>query len=178
MQLSDHDLIINIGRGNKKCYHQLFDNYYDNLCQYAYTIVKDMDEAKDIVQNIFLKLWENRMQLEITHIKTYLYRAVYHNSINQLEYKAVRERFKYSNMQSQYTDNQLPEVFSGELEENVRTAIGLLPARCREIFIMSRYNELKYSEIADKLGISVNTVENQMSKALRILRERLDTFIK
>jgi RNA polymerase sigma-70 factor (ECF subfamily) len=153
-----------------------FDTYYEKLCRYAHTIVRDMDEAQDIVQNVFIKIWERKETLATVAIKSYLYKAVHNHCMNQLEARAVRK--KYQDKEAvDLSPVQEPEVFPHELEQKIVAVINTLPQQCRLIFMMSRYHELKYTEIAATLGISVNTIENQISKALRILRTHLqDTY--
>ena len=174
MQFSESEIIENIKKGNLDCFQQIFDTYYENLCQYAFTILRDMDEAEDIVQSMFLRIWEKRESLNITNsIRSYIYRAVHNQCLNQIEHRTIRQRYIEYNVQSAFSGEQLPDVFPQELEENIVAIISQLPKQCRIIFMMSRYEELKYSEISQKLGISVNTVENQISKALKILRAKL-----
>ena len=170
----DQQLIHHIQEGDEASYRQLFDVYYENLCHYAFTIVRDMDDAEDIVQAVFVKIWEKRKSWMINHtIKSYLYKAVYHQCINQVEHRAVREKYQERTIVEQTIHFQLPEVFPSELEERIISAINSLPPQCRTIFMLSRYEDMKYVEIASRLDISVNTIENQISKALRILRSQL-----
>lgn len=172
--LSDPELIKAIRDGNAEVFRQVFDACYESLCQYAFTIVKDFDQAEDVVQSILVKLWERRETLEIkTSVRSYLFRSVYNQCINQLEHVAIKKRFDATVQNSPGRDEQQPDVFPLELEDNIRKAIDTLPQQCRTIFIMSRYEELRYSEIAEKLDISVNTIQNQICKALKILREEL-----
>jgi len=154
-------------------------SHYENLCQYAFTIVKDSGEAEDIVQSMFVKIWEKRGELEIKHtIRSYLFKAVYHQCINQLEHRTVKQKHKLHIAHEMHGETQLPETFQQELEENITAAINTLPGQCRKIFMMSRYDQLRYAEIASQLNISVNTVENQISKALKILRTKLKDVIE
>lgn len=174
MQVSEQQLIDGIRGGNQAHFQHLFHTYYDSLCQYAYTLLRDMDEAEDIVQSMFVKLWEKHEILTITHtFKSYLYRAVHNLCMNHLEHRGIRQKHVVYAVQ-QGVDVQRPEVFPEELEASIVAAIDSLPDQCRRIFTMSRYEEMKYSEIAHRLEISVNTVENQVSKALKLLRERLN----
>jgi RNA polymerase sigma-70 factor (ECF subfamily) len=175
----NQDTIRAIRNGNKDAFRQVFNTCYESLCQYAFTLLKDMDEAEDIVQSMFLKLWERREDLDIRHaLRSYLFKAVYHQCINQLEHRAIKLKHQDQGARDTLAGVQQPEVFPEELEENIRSAINGLPQQCRLVFMMSRYEELRYAEIAQKLDISVNTVENQVSKALKILRSRLkDTFV-
>jgi RNA polymerase sigma-70 factor (ECF subfamily) len=179
VQLPDQEIIKAIRQGDKDVFEQVFHACYENLCQYAFTILKDMDEAEDIVQSMFLKVWEKRGELNIQQsMRSYLFRAVYHQCINQLEHRTIKMKHREYGVYEGLYKVQQPEVFPEELSENIRTAINDLPHQCRTIFMMSRYEELRYAEIAQKLNISVNTIENQISKALRILRLKLkDHFI-
>jgi RNA polymerase sigma-70 factor (ECF subfamily) len=154
-------------------------SHYESLCRYAYTILKNTEEAEDVVQSMFVKIWEKREDLDVRHtIRSYLFKAVYHQCINQLEHRTVIQKHQVHVAHDAQAGTQLPETFQNELEENIIAAINSLPEQCRIIFMMSRYDELRYAEIASHLNISVNTVENQISKALRILRERLKDLIE
>lgn len=177
VQETEQQIIEGIRKGDKACFQRVFENYYEKLCDYAFTILRDRDEAEDAVQTMFLKVWEKREGLMITHtVKSYLYRAIHNFCLNQLEHRDIRQKHVEFSMHHA-TDIQQPEVFQTELEGNIQSAIEQLPEQCRIIFKMSRYEELKYSEIAERLGISVNTVENQVSKALRILRTQLTNIL-
>jgi len=169
----EHDRILQqIREGDDESFRKIFHAYYEGLCQYAFTLLRDMDDAEDIVQSVFLKIWEKHQTLIITHtIKSYLYKAVYHQCVNQFEHRVVRTKFHEHTTAEKSQDVQHPEVFPNELEERIIAAINTLPKQCRTIFVMSRYQEMKYAEIAKVLDLSVNTIENQISKALRILRE-------
>lgn len=179
MNLPDKEIIRALGNGNSNAFQQVFNDCYESLCQYAFTILKDMDEAEDMVQSTFIKIWENRENLDIKYtLKAYLFKAVYHKCINQLEHRAIKLKYQDHGVRVHSSQVQHPEVFPNELEDNIKKAIGKLPPQCRIIFMMSRYDELRYSEIAQKLNISVNTIENQISKALKILRSELkDIFV-
>ncbi|HYE72513.1 MAG TPA: RNA polymerase sigma-70 factor, partial [Blastocatellia bacterium] len=129
---------------------------------------------EDIVQSMFLKIWEKRANLEIRqNIRSYLFRAVYHQCMNHLDHRLVERKHVDHELHDNLRSIQQPEVFPDELEENIKDAINGLPGQCRLIFMMSRYEELRYAEIAQKLNLSVNTIENQISKALKILRSKL-----
>ncbi|MEJ7644746.1 MAG: RNA polymerase sigma-70 factor [Chryseolinea sp.] len=164
--------------GNAGAFQRVFDACYESLCEYAFTILRDSDESEDIVQTMFIKLWERRGDLDIKHsIKSYMFRAVYNQCINQLEHKTVKKKH-YDRTQFNLSGTiQHPEVFIDELDDKIRETVELLPPQCRTIFIMSRYEELRYAEIAERLNISVNTIQNQVCKALKILRVELRDFI-
>ena len=169
---SDKEIIKAIGEGRTSAFKLVFDSCYEKLCQYAFTIVKDTDEAEDIVQAMFVKLWERRETLDIKYsIRSYLFKSVYHQCINQLEHRKIKLKFQDDSQWNPVHTNI--DAFPNELEERLRRVVEGLPPQCRTIFIMSRYEELRYPEIASKLNISVNTIQNQICKALRILRAEL-----
>ncbi len=169
----EQKIIQGLRDGDEAIYQSIFRQHFENLCKYAFTIVKDADEAKDVVQTLFMKMWEKRNELTITGtLKSYLYKATHNQCLNRLEHREVRLRFQTEDA-SKSREVQHPEVFPNELEGRIKTIIQNLPPQCRTIFMMSRYEEMKYAEIASALGISVNTIENQVSKALRILRDNL-----
>ncbi|WP_316814926.1 RNA polymerase sigma-70 factor [Pedobacter nyackensis] len=163
-----------------QAFEQLFKSHFKALHAYANVILKDEDDAEEIVQNMFLKFWEKRELLHVqTSLKAYLYKCVYHDSLNFLKHQKIKT--KYQDFAA-YTMNEghLPassKVEMTELEYNLGLALNELPEQCRTIFQMSRFEELKYREIAERLGLSIKTIENQMGKALRILRMELADFL-
>jgi RNA polymerase sigma-70 factor, ECF subfamily len=170
----DQQIIAEIHQGNPDTFRWVFNAYYEKLCQYAFTILKDMDEAEDIVQAMFIKIWEQRKNLEVKQsMQSYLFKSVYHKCINLIEHRGIKQKYQEHGKHVMKNEVQWPETFPHELEDNIKSVINKLPPQCRTIFMMSRYEELRYAEIAAKLNISVNTIENQISKALKILREEL-----
>jgi len=137
-----------------------------------------MDEARDIVQNVLVGIYEKRNALEITtSIKAYLYKSVYHACLNALTqvqiHKDHHEQLKH---QLSFTDDH-DTMINAELEAKIWSAVQSLPGQCRKIFEMNRFEGMKNSEIAKVLGISIRTVETQISKALKILRDNLSDFL-
>lgn len=176
---SDVEIFRAIGKGNSVVFKQVFMSHYESLCRYAFTILKNAEEAEDVVQSMFVKIWEKREGLEVKHtIRSYLFKAVYHQCLNHLEHRTVKMKHHVHIAHETQAETQLPETFQHELEENIIAAINGLPDQCRIIFMMSRFDELRYAEIASHLNISVNTVENQISKALKILRAKLKDVIE
>ena len=154
----------------------LFRNYYSELCSYANTWLKDTDAAEDVVQEVMFRIWVNRASLVITtSVKSYLYRAVRNSSMNVLKHVNIREQYKEQRTVDQTEEIDTLEI--SELQQKIRHAIDLLPIERKKVFIMSRYEGLTYNQIADILGISVKTVENQMGKALKFLREELSDYL-
>lgn len=174
--VSDHSL-----QGDDDvAFEQLFKTHYKALHAYANVILKEEDLAEEIVQAMFLKFWEKRQLLQVqSSIKAYLYKCVYHDCLNHLKHEKIKlkhQQFTYHTMDTHH-EPASAKVELTELELNLRTALNELPEQCRTIFQMSRFEELKYREIAEQLGLSIKTVENQMGKALRVLRFKLADFL-
>lgn len=154
----------------------IFTAHYNNLRYYAFSILKDDVLAEEAVQNIFCRIWENGNFDPERITQAYLYRSVYNESLNFLKKEQIKARHE-----SQWANDVVEEgsdnVDYKALYEKAQQALSELPEQCRTIFQMSRMEQLKYREIAERLGISVKTVEAQMSKALRILRVRLADFL-
>ncbi|WP_081659313.1 RNA polymerase sigma-70 factor [Pedobacter glucosidilyticus] len=166
---------------DEKTFEQLFKSHYQALYAYAYTFLKDEMQAEETVQGFFLKAWEKRNQLgELLLKKSYLYKSIYHDCLNQLRHQKVKNQYS---QQIMYLEGESTErsadtrAHTKELEQQITEALIALPEQCRTIFQMSRFEELKYREIAEALAISVKTVENQMGKALKIMRSRLTEFL-
>ncbi|MDR0367608.1 MAG: RNA polymerase sigma-70 factor [Bacteroidales bacterium] len=166
--------------GSHEAYEVLFTRWYTPLCDYAYGIVYSADEAEDIVQKMFCKLWDQRDRIEIrTSIKSYLYRVVHNDCINRVkQLKNMDEHHRYLGFDFQNGfENASDQLEYNELKQKIETAIENLPPRCREVFELSRYSCLSYAEIAEKMGISSGTVEKQISKALQVLRKELGDYL-
>lgn len=164
---------------SKADFEKLFNNHYSNLCAYANNFLKDVDASEEVVQEVLFKLWTNKDSLIITSsIQSYLFRAVRNASLNVLKHINIREDYKMHNeyeMQDELSSED--EMIVSELDQKIRNTIDQLPIERKKVFIMSRYDGLKYKEIAEKLNISVSTVENQMVKALKFLRTELKDYL-
>jgi RNA polymerase sigma-70 factor (ECF subfamily) len=174
------NLIHQINTGNELAFEKVFKQYFKSLQNYAYTILKDLDVAEEMVQNVFLKIWEKREKLPTDAVvSSYLYKSVYHESLNYLRHEKVKISHQQQTLYSmkEETDNASDRIKLKQLEEHLQKALNDLPQQCRTIFQMSRFDELRYREIADELGISIKTVENHMGKALRLLRLKLVEFL-
>jgi RNA polymerase sigma-70 factor, ECF subfamily len=176
MEVNDKELVSLIERRNEVAFEQVFKQYYKNLHAYACSILKDEIAAEEMVQNVFYKLWERTDNLSINgSLAAYLYRAVNNESLNYLKHQKVRAAHGKFVV---YRGEELTENASGdlqvkELQARLQTALNELPEQCRTIFQLSRFEELRYRDIADQLGLSIKTVENQMGKALKLLRLKL-----
>lgn len=158
----------------------LFKLHYQNLCSYAYLFLKDTDTSEDTVQEVFYKLWNKRADIKIdTSLKSYLFRAVRNGCMNVIEHMKVREGFRDSTAHGLGAEQMsaVDPAIVNELEQKIRETIDKLPPERKKVFVMSRYEGLKYREIAEELGISVKTVENQMYQALGFMRENLKEYM-
>jgi RNA polymerase sigma-70 factor (family 1) len=180
VQIAEQHIAETLLVPSEQAFEQLFRDYYPRLCAFALTLLHNKEEAEEIVQTMFCRLWEQRDSIDVTtSVQAYLFRAVRNASLNQIKKTQIRDAYKVMNLD---TINSNPEfqpdrITQSELSKRLEKAISGLPEQCRLIFKMSRFEELKYREIADNLGISIKTVENQMGKALKILRGEMRDFI-
>ncbi|WP_216616700.1 RNA polymerase sigma-70 factor [Marinifilum caeruleilacunae] len=165
---------------SREDFENLFNDHYSRLCAYAYNFLKEQEGSEEIVQEVFFKLWINRSEIQInSSMESYLYRSVRNASLNLIKHISIREKYKEYNKEAIEYDEQIDKdpMNASELELKIRASIDKLPEQRKKIFILSRYEQLKYKEIAEQLGISVKTVENQMGKALKFLREELADYL-
>ncbi|MES2779705.1 MAG: RNA polymerase sigma-70 factor [Bacteroidota bacterium] len=177
---TDSELILNIRAGDIRSFERVFNLYAEQLVRYATTIVKDNDDAEDIVQQLFVALWDKKGIPDVNgSLKSYLYRSVYNSSLNKLKQVKVRESYAsdMTYVSDGFTASASESVEHKETVKRVDAAIEELPEQCKLIFKMSRIEQLKYQEIADQLGLSVKTVEAQMGKALKHMRTRLKDYL-
>ncbi|MDR6782985.1 RNA polymerase sigma-70 factor (ECF subfamily) [Pedobacter africanus] len=176
----DHNLLERIRAGDKNAFQEIFHKFYRKLRVYAYTFVKENEDAEEIVQQVFCRIWERRDQLRPEgSLQSLLYRSVYNESLSQLRHQKVRNTFQvHQTKQMENTDRDAShQLIASELNRQIQHAIAKLPEQCRTIFQMSRFEQLKYQQIADALNISIKTVENQMGKALKVMRIKLIEFL-
>lgn len=184
MELQNLKLIDGIRKGDMVAFEELYNRYYVFLCVIAEHIVKNSSDAEEIVSDVFLKLWSIREKIEITaSVKGYLVKAVQNTSLNYIE----RNRFINNNSErlsssdnsllAWDSDYPLGQLYQKEVVEVLENAISSLPEACRNVFLLSRKDNLKYSDIACKLEISVNTVKTQMKIALAHLRTDLKDYL-
>ncbi len=169
-----------IRNGDEKAFELMFKGHYKSLCNFACSFIGDMDEAEEIVQQVFYSLWAKRESIDITStLKAYLFKAVHNSSLNKIKQGKVRHM--YAEHQKATANVESPsssQILQGkELEALINTAIDELPEQCGIVFRMSRFGNMKYSEIAEELDISVKTVENHMGKALKLMREKLKDYL-
>ena len=166
--------------GDENAFKYFFDTYYDNLCNFVNSYLRDETLAEDIVQNIFIYLWENRNSLPTNcSIKSYLYTASKNKSLNHLRNEKNKNRIVGELLtQAEFNSEEKADQFLEfeELRKVVFSAIDVLPANCKTIYKLSRDEGLTNKEIAERLGVSVKTVENQMTIAIRKIKEFLQPY--
>jgi len=182
MLSTDNIAVKELKNGNKKTFERIFKTYYRTLCFYAEGMTGEKEAAEEIVSDFFLKLWENREIIYITtSLQAYLYKGVYNNSLKYLEHLKVlrkyREHVRYitenRDLFLAQDDNPLSMLTSQETAAEIEHAINALPAQCKEVFELVRMEELSYQEVAKRLGVSINTVRTQITRAMTKLRESL-----
>ena len=176
----EQDIWQSISAGDELAYQGLFKSHYAMLTLYAMRFVQDMENAEEIVQDVFFNLWENRQKRDINvSLKSYLYRTVKNTCLNLLKHRKVEDRYReHFSRELQYDElNEDNWMVETELSDKITAAIEKLPPERKKVFVLSRFEELKYREIAEKLNLSIKTVENQMGKALKFLREELKDYL-
>ncbi|MCG8580837.1 MAG: RNA polymerase sigma-70 factor, partial [Bacteroidales bacterium] len=143
-------------------YEVLFNEHYSRMVSYAFNFLKEQEASEEIAQEVFYQLWINRERTEIkTAISSYLYRAVRNRCINLIKHIDIRENYKAHNQyeidkaDAEHTDT----LTVSELDSKIRTAIDNMPLQRKKIFLMSRYEDMTYKEIAEKMGLSKKTIE-------------------
>jgi RNA polymerase sigma-70 factor (ECF subfamily) len=169
-----------VREGNIGAFETLFRVYYQPLCNLAMSLLKDADTAEEVVQDFFFNYWKNREEIFIrVSVRAYLFNAVRNASLKYLERQGVRRRYAERVLAENPEAKQVlltDEIEARELQREIDQALASLPERCRVIFRMSRYEGIKYQDIAEELSVSVKTVEADMTKTLKVLRKRLAGF--
>jgi RNA polymerase sigma-70 factor, ECF subfamily len=172
----DNEIIGRIRQGDIKQFETLFRSSYASLVKYARTLLKDKDTAEEIVQDLFVKLWQDKEKIKIeSSLNGYLFRSVHNRCLHYIEHQNVVDRHAQEMAHYPGTDSESPAdiIQYKELQAKIARIIEKLPERCGKIFCMNRFEGLKYFEIAEKLSISVKTVEANMGKALKEFRKAL-----
>jgi RNA polymerase sigma-70 factor (ECF subfamily) len=180
VDLLEKQVLASLSQGSESAIEMLFKTYYQPLCQYAYGFLRDRDEAEEVVQATFINVWDRREELSIqSSVKSYLFRAVRNSCLNVIKHQRVKKEHETHELAlgEPIHEGATEGVMASELERRITAAMKALPEQCRLVFQLSRFEELRYAEIADQLNISVKTVENHMGKALRIMREQLKDYL-
>jgi RNA polymerase sigma-70 factor, ECF subfamily len=179
-QDSDLELVERLRSGDTTALDELLRLYWPSLVRYAERLLGNPDAAEDVAQQVFLQLWQRRADWQVGgSVRTYLYRLAHHRAIDEQRRQAVRQRWdKIFHRQERSRPVTPEQVAQGnELDAAVHAAIASLPERRREVFELVRFHDLSYQEVGEIMGISAQTVANQMSAALRALRLGLEPFL-
>jgi RNA polymerase sigma-70 factor (ECF subfamily) len=174
--ITDDLLVKEIKENNKEAFKSLYDRYSRKIYYFSLRYLGSKEETEELLQSTFINIWQHRKSLDATlPVKDYIFRSAVNYITNYLKKKAVRTRFNESEthkgeIQSNHTYEQ---VFLHDLESSINSIVGTLPSQQQKIFRLSRYEGLTHKEIASKLDLSVRTVENQMYRALKVLRKIL-----
>jgi RNA polymerase sigma-70 factor (ECF subfamily) len=174
--IRDTEIIRRIRNGDKEQFESLFRSSYVSLVRYAKTLIKDYDTAEEIVQDLFFRLWQDKEKINIeSSLNGYLFRSVHNRCLHHIEHNRIVERHAE---EMSYRQTESPESPSDilsykELQDKIARILERLPEKCGKIFAMSRFEGLKYTEIAEKLSVSVKTVEANMGRALKEFRKEL-----
>jgi RNA polymerase sigma-70 factor, ECF subfamily len=175
---NDQELFTKVKEGDEKAFEVLFRAYYPFLCMYCTRLIKDASAAEEIVQELFVKLWEKRSQIMIeSSVKNYLFRAVKNHCLNYIKHNHIKSEYNRKMLEASEPSSQETDEPDADLMQLIEESISSLPDKRREIFRLNREEGLKYREIAEKLNISIKTVETQMGLALKTLREKLRDFL-
>lgn len=177
--MDERELLDRLRRGDDAAYEAIFRQWYAPLVATTAALLRDTGPAEEVVQDVLLELWRRRESLTLEQsLRAYLFQASRNRALNYLRRQRVETRGEPTIAAAMPTPDQADtEVREAELREAIQVAIAGLPDRCREVFELSRIQGLKYSEIATEMGISVKTVEAQMGKALRVMREKLAPWL-
>ena len=174
-------LALRIKLGDEQAFELLFRKYYARLAGFANKFLNNPEESREIVQEVFMKIWEGREGIDPEDsLKSYVFKIAQNLSLNRLRKKKVESKYVeiYKLVYIDHSEfSSYESLLARELEDNITTAINTIPPKCKRVFELSRIEGLKYGEIADVLNISVKTVEAQMSKALKILRFELKDYL-
>ncbi|WP_164111971.1 MULTISPECIES: RNA polymerase sigma factor [Sphingobacterium] len=176
--LNDVALLQEMARGSTKAYEQLYEHYFDDIYQHVFSKIGEEEATKDIVHEIFLKLWEKRKyHNNVGNVKGYLFMITKNHILDIIARHKVLQKyydsFRGSIGLTEGTDHLIQEK---EINRYLEEAIDALPAKMRNIFELSRKEFLSHKEIADKLDISEKTVKTQINNALKVLRKKLHPF--
>jgi len=174
--IRDNEIIRRIRQGDVGQFESLFRSSYVSLVKYARTLIKDQDTAEEIVQELFVRLWQEKEKIKIeSSLNGYLFRSVHNRCLHYIEHLKVVDRHaeEISNTSPDTSEDPSEILHYKELQVRIAGILERLPERCGMIFCMSRFEGLKYSEIAEKLSVSVKTVEASMGKALKEFRKEL-----
>jgi RNA polymerase sigma-70 factor (ECF subfamily) len=172
----EEDLLMHrFKSGSVEAYKIIFDQYYKPLCSFAKKYVLDLAVAEDIVQDLFVRFWEQRNEFQLrASAKSYLFQAARNECLNYLKHQNVKEKYRQHIMNVSTDSFFHDKLEEEEINQMVYEVIRSLPPRCRQIFELSRFEGKTFDEIAQELSVSKNTIKNQLVSALRQIRQSLE----
>lgn len=177
MDLVNSDVHL-INLKDEKAFENIFKTYYSSLASFAMKYVKEPELAEEIVQEMFSNMWIRHETLRIqTSLKSYLFGAVRNACLNYIKHQKVEQKYAGHTLRTASKEEATDFLELDELKAKIALAMDKIPAKCREIFELNRFEGKRYKEIADELNLSLKTVENQMGKALKILRDELGEYL-
>ena len=173
---SESNLALNLKKGDKRAFETIFEQYKSKLYSFALGYLHSPNEAEDILQNTFLSLWEHRHSIDETlSVKSYLYKTVINNVYNYLKHEGIKRKhvdftLNYALEEDDYSQRS---IYFNDLKQRIESLVEHLPAQQQKIFKLSRWDGLSHDDIARQLGLSVRSVENQVYRALKFIKEHL-----
>ena len=171
----DSQFWVAVQENDPFAFERIFRKYYKALCGYVLGILGDEGQAEDVVQEVFIYFWEHREELKVENsLRAYLYTSVRHRALKLLQKQALIQ--KHSSKLTEFVEYMLSTEYTFEEEQAIskmKEVLQELPQQCLKVFLMSNLEEKKYSEIADELGISINTVKSHITKAYRVIRQQI-----
>ncbi|TLP71841.1 RNA polymerase sigma-70 factor [Maribacter sp. ACAM166] len=170
---SDKELLVQMALDSTSAFEAIYNQYSDDMLIYAMNIFRKKDVCEDVVQNVFIDFWSRRKELKINSLKAYLFQSVKYQIFNQIRNQKLSDedftRLKIIDLSM----NACRKLEFDELELQINNQVLKLPVRCQQIFVLSRYEHKSNKQIAEELGISIQAVKNQISKALRSIRQNV-----
>ena len=171
----DSQFWVAVQENDPFAFERIFRKYYKALCGYVLGILGDEGQAEDVVQEVFIYFWEHREELKVENsLRAYVYTSVRHRALKLLQKQALIQ--KHSSKLTEFVEYMLSTEYTFEEEKAIskmKEVLQELPQQCLKVFLMSNLEEKKYSEIADELGISINTVKSHITKAYRMIRQQI-----
>jgi len=173
----DDILLLKLQEGDTGAFQTIFESYYQQLVRYGISITDNLEVSRELVQDVFLKLWEKRRETKIKiSIKAYLFTAVNNQALNWVRHQKIKRAYENASLQDVMSGIQLPPRISPFLAEAIRKAIDELPDKALMVFTLTQVEGLAYKEAAKTLGISIKTIENQLARARKILQKKLRKY--
>ena len=177
-KINDSVLAGRMRNDDQQAFEQLYNRYFGKVFYFSLRYLQNRAEAQDLVQNVFVNLWEHRKSIDVNQpVKSYIFRSVVNQIYNCLKRRAIRSRYieHELSLSDRYSNQTYEQVYFNELENSIDEIVNILPPQQQRIFYLSRGKGYSYEKIARKLNISVRTVENQIYRTLKVIRKNLST---